>query len=355
MYRDHCSYSDGFDSCHVHGVKVSSMNPLPLVLGSRGRFKSHFRGRTEPPDRDRRQLSDSPTVKKSPLVSAMSDLIHRLCGRAIVVLLFAATLILTSSETKAQVSRDIEVTTDAGEKFHLVYLQGTDYDIYTEADSKKIGSVDLRTQNPVVVGPDYAANGAAMSRVVAASRVPGHAQSYSGPPIAAAAESRNGAHAAAPGELPPCPLGSVANYWNGTSWAPMRTPEMLNGKSGFSVGDALKNPFNAGVAGTTGIARFKGAGAPVTVDSSPKFCFFVSQNLSSDFLVGFVDVKDDHREIEFHRGNRGPEKWIPVKRQKAATTKFVGNAAIVTLNETLPAGQYIVGRDSQVMYDFGVN
>jgi hypothetical protein len=76
----------------------------------------------------------------------------------------------------AQVSRDIEVTTDAGEKFHLVHLQGTNFDIYTEADNKKIGSVDLRTQNPVVIGPDYAANGAAMSRVVAAAKVPGHTQ-----------------------------------------------------------------------------------------------------------------------------------------------------------------------------------
>lgn len=157
----------------------------------------------------------------------------------------------------------------------------------------------------------------------------------------------------AAGELPPCPLGSIANYWNGTTWAPMRTPEMLNGKAGFSARDALKNPFNPN-AGDTGIARLKGTDAPITVESSPKFCFFLSQNLSVDYLVGFVDVKGDHREIEFHRSNRGPEKWIPPNRQKAATTKFVGNSAIVTLNEPLPAGQYILGSNVYNLFDFGV-
>ncbi len=354
MSRNNYFCSDELNSSHAHGVKVSSMNPLPHFFRFRSLFKSHFVGRTETPNLDRRQLPDSTTIKKPHSVFWRLDLIHRIRGRAIPVLLFAATLICTSLKTNAQVSRDIEVTTDAGEKFHLVHLQGTNYDIYAEADNKKIGSVDLRTQNPTVIGPDYAANGAAMSRIVAAAKVPGHTQSYSGPPIATPALAPNGEQAEVSGELPPCPLGSVANYWNGTSWAPMRTPEMLNGKFGFSVTDALKNPFSSR-AGTTGIARFKGPGSPITVDASPKFCFFVPQNASQDFLVGFVDVKDDHREIEFHQGNRGPEKWIPLRRQKAATTKFVGNAAIVTLNEPLPAGQYIVGANLQNMYDFGVN
>jgi hypothetical protein len=88
------------------------------------------------------------------------------------------------AKLRAQGHPDFEVTTDAGEKFHLVHIQGSNYDIYTEADDKKIGSIDMRTNNPVVIGPDYAANGAAMQRGVAASKEPGHMVVYQGPPSA---------------------------------------------------------------------------------------------------------------------------------------------------------------------------
>lgn len=262
----------------------------------------------------------------------------------------------------AQSFTDFEIKTDAGEKFHLVHTQGSNYDIYTEADNKKIGSVDMRTHNPVVIGPDYAANGAAMQRGMAAANEPGHMSAYTGPAAAPQPSAQlQGSQAASGAEnqggtqsLPPCPLGSIANYWNGSSWAPLRTPEMLNGKQGFSTIDALKNPFNER-AGATGIARFRGPGAPVTVGSSPQFCFFAGANFSPEYLIGSVDVKEDHREIEFHQSNRGPEKWIPPKGQKQLTSARFGTTSIlITTIGPLPPGQYIIGTSAVQMYDFGV-
>jgi hypothetical protein len=278
---------------------------------------------------------------------------------------FCVLLALASVSPKtlhAQSSGNLEIVSPQGDDVIAVHVNGGDgmmFDLYDKKNpTVRIATYDAKTNTTTALFDLDKAD--EVKRLIANN---GHntVTPYQGPsptptasatPIANATPTSKFVQPSTTGDLPPCPMGSLANYWNGTSWVPMRAPEMLNGKAGFSASDAIRNPFNPN-AGNTGIARFKGPESPITVDSSPTFCFFAG-NRSQDVLVGFVDVKADHREIEFHRQNRGPESWIPPNRQKAATTKFVGNVAIVTLNEPLPAGQYIVGTNTFAMYDFGV-
>lgn len=77
----------------------------------------------------------------------------------------------------------------------------------------------------------------------------------------------------------------------------------------------------------------------MTVSPSPQFCFGVPTNASPEYLLGFVDVKGDIRQIEFSVYDQGPEKWIPPKRQKPITATRAGDSWIlVTVPDPFAGG-----------------
>jgi hypothetical protein len=73
---------------------------------------------------------------------------------------------------------DFEIVTDAGEKFHLVHIKGTNFDVVLESSGQKIGTANTATGETAASGPDYATNGAAMNRAKAAFLVPGHVHMF---------------------------------------------------------------------------------------------------------------------------------------------------------------------------------
>jgi hypothetical protein len=152
-----------------------------------------------------------------------------------------------------------------------------------------------------------------------------------------------------------CPLGSIANYWDGTSWKPLRTPELLTGERGFSMHEAMKNPFS-NTRGNTNILKYKGVESPTVVAPDARFCFTVATNATAQYLLGTLDVKDGYREIEYTQSNRGSEGWLPVNRQKPINSQRASDTMIViTPTQPLPSGQYIIGTSSFLVYDFTVH
>jgi hypothetical protein len=151
-----------------------------------------------------------------------------------------------------------------------------------------------------------------------------------------------------------CPPTSVANYWDGASWKPLRTPEALTTERGFSVHEAMKNPFN-NMRGNTYIMKYKGTDSATVVASDTRFCFTVGTNSTAQYLLGTLDVKDGHREIEYTQSNRGSEGWLPAKRQRPINSQRASDTMIlITPAEPLPPGQYIVGTSFLQVYDFTV-
>ena len=151
-----------------------------------------------------------------------------------------------------------------------------------------------------------------------------------------------------------CPPGSIANYWDGTSWKPLRTPELLDGERGFSIHEAMKNPFN-NMRGNTSILKYKGVESATVVAPDARFCFTVATNMTAQYLLGILDVKEGYREIEYTQSDRGSQGWLPVKRQKPVTSQRASDTMIViTPTEPLPAGQYIIGTSGFLVYDFTV-
>jgi len=156
-------------------------------------------------------------------------------------------------------------------------------------------------------------------------------------------------------QFPTCPMGSMANYWTGTAWAPLHAPQIIGGRQGFSMGAAMKGgPLMAGTMGQTTIEQFKGAESLTTAGSKTAFCFFNGANMNPTYLLGTVGMKGDNREFEIKRAT-GPEKWIEPKRQQPVEQSLFGNNWIlVTPTAPLPPGQYIVGMSPSTIYDFGV-
>lgn len=151
-----------------------------------------------------------------------------------------------------------------------------------------------------------------------------------------------------------CPLGSIANYWDGSSWKPLRTPELLEGERGFSIHEAMKNPFN-NMRGNTNILKYKGVESATVVAPDARFCFTVATNATAQYLLGILDVKEGYREIEYTQSDRGSQGWLPIKRQKPVTSQRASDTMIViTPTEPLPAGQYIIGTSGFLVYDFTV-
>ncbi|HZD48172.1 MAG TPA: hypothetical protein VE178_05440 [Silvibacterium sp.] len=151
-----------------------------------------------------------------------------------------------------------------------------------------------------------------------------------------------------------CPLGSLANYWDGSSWKPLRTPEMLTGERGFSMHEAMKNPFND-MRGNTIIMKYTGIESATVVAPSVRFCFTVGTNATAQYLMGTLDVKSGHREIEYTRSDSGSQGWLPLKRQRPVNAQRASDRMIVvTPVEPLPPGQYIIGTSFNMVYDFTV-
>lgn len=151
-----------------------------------------------------------------------------------------------------------------------------------------------------------------------------------------------------------CPLGSIANYWDGATWKPLRTPELLNGERGFSIHEAMKNPLN-NMRGNTIVFKYKGVESATVVPANTRFCFTVATNMTAQYLLGSLDVKQDHREIEYTQSNRGSEGWLPAKRQRPISSQRASDTLIlITPNDPLPPGQYIIGSSQSMVYDMTV-
>jgi len=161
---------------------------------------------------------------------------------------------------------------------------------------------------------------------------------------------------------PPCSpaVGAVA-YWDGNAWKPMVMAAHLGRDTGVSIKDGLKNPFNRR-AGFTSIVTFKNPAATLTLGGTPSFCVFVSPNTDPTVvMIGEIDVKKDHRELETCAGpcasrGRSADDWMPAKRSQPVDIKRLSdNTVEITLKMPLKPGQYIIGGPPLIGYfDFGV-
>lgn len=161
---------------------------------------------------------------------------------------------------------------------------------------------------------------------------------------------------------PPCSsmIGAVS-YWDGGAWKPMVAAAHLGGDHGVSFKDALKNPFSSR-AGITNIVTFKNPAAALTLPEKPGFCAFVAPNMDPTvIMIGAIDVKKDHRELETCGGpcasrGRNTDDWMPQKRvQPVDIRRLSDNFVEITPKTPLKPGQYIIGGPPMLgYYDFGV-
>jgi len=160
-----------------------------------------------------------------------------------------------------------------------------------------------------------------------------------------------------PASGPPCPATAMFNYFDGSAWKPMMQAVALPRERGMSLKGGFKdiahNPLNPS-AGQTNIYRYKEASAPLTLGQKPRFCVTVPPNYNpSQILIGEVEVKKDHREIE---QLRSANAWLPQKDVRAVDAKRIAPTVVeVTPQQPLAPGQYIIGGYPTVgIYDFGV-
>jgi hypothetical protein len=155
-----------------------------------------------------------------------------------------------------------------------------------------------------------------------------------------------------------CPAAYGASYFDGTAWKTMMLAVQMPREKSISLTqgfkDLGKNPLNPR-AGETVIYRYKEPAAPLTVGPSPSFCIGIPASFNpSQIMIGTVDVKKDHREVEEAVSSR--DSWLPPKRVQSVDIKRVSETVVVvTPKAPLPAGQYILGGPPMVgIYDFGV-
>lgn len=183
-----------------------------------------------------------------------------------------------------------------------------------------------------------------------------YARSHSGgkdsAPVAA------GSSTAGSPDTVPCPATYGVTYFDGSAWKTMMLAVQLPREKSTSLStgfkDLGKNPLNPR-AGETVIYRYKDPAAPVTLGTSPAFCITIAANFNpSQILIGSVDVKKDHREIEQAVSSR--DSWLPPKRVQPVDVKRVSDTVVViTPKSPLPPGQYVLGGPPMVgIYDFGV-
>ncbi|HYK36009.1 hypothetical protein [Alloacidobacterium sp.] len=167
-----------------------------------------------------------------------------------------------------------------------------------------------------------------------------------------AASSSNG------GPAVPCPSTYGVSYFDGTAWKTMMLAVQMPKEKSVSLSqgfkDMGKNPLNPR-AGETMIYRYKDPAAPLTTGPNPSFCVSISANFNpSQIMIGTVDIKKDHREIEQAVSSR--DSWLPPKRVQQVDIKRVSETVVVVTPKTpLPPGQYVLGGPPMVgIYDFGV-
>jgi hypothetical protein len=130
-------------------------------------------------------------------------------------------------------------------------------------------------------------------------------------------------------------------------------------EQGESLKEGMKNPLNP-MRGRTLITRYKDPAAPLTLGASPRFCVGIAASYNpNNILIGRIDVKKDHRELETspYKGfQEAADSWMPEKRVQAIDIKRISDTVVeVTPQKPLPPGQYILGGPPLIgMYDFGV-
>jgi hypothetical protein len=160
------------------------------------------------------------------------------------------------------------------------------------------------------------------------------------------------------GSSAPCSTAFGASYFDGTAWKTMMLAVQMPKEKSMSISsgfkDLAKNPLNPR-AGETLIYHYKDPAAPLTVGSSPSFCIGIPASFNpSQIMIGAVDIKKDHREIEESVSSR--DSWLPPKRVQPVDVKRVSDTVVVITPKTpLPPGQYVLGGPPMVgIYDFGV-
>jgi hypothetical protein len=151
------------------------------------------------------------------------------------------------------------------------------------------------------------------------------------------------------------------SYWDGSAWKPMVQAAHLGRENGVSIRDGLKNPFNPR-AGITTIVMFKNPEANLILEASPRFCVPIPVNQDPTVvMIGFIDVKKDHRELETCAGmcaskGRSADSWMPEKRLQPIDINRISDTLVeITLKNPLKPGQYLLGGPPLVgYYDFGV-
>ena len=128
-------------------------------------------------------------------------------------------------------------------------------------------------------------------------------------------------------------------------------------KRDVSIKRSLSNPLNP-MAGMSNVFVFDGPAAAITLGENPRFCFPVSVNAKSEYFIGILRVKKNDREIEkfiTDRRTGGGNILFPAENTLGTNVKLLSERFVeVTPKEPLKQGQYVIGANSMMMFDFGV-
>ena len=152
----------------------------------------------------------------------------------------------------------------------------------------------------------------------------------------------------------------MANYWDGSAWKPLTLAEEAGKKRDISIGRSISHPFDP-MAGYSNVFMFKGPSAAVTLGQNPRFCFPTSAgniNTKVEYFIGVLRVKKNDREIEkFIRDSRtgGGNLMFPQDKTLTTDVKRLSDRFVeVTPKRPLSEGQYVIGTNAMLMFDFGV-
>jgi hypothetical protein len=154
-----------------------------------------------------------------------------------------------------------------------------------------------------------------------------------------------------------CPLGSMADYWDGSSWKPMTMAAETGKKGDYSLTHGLKDPLNP-MAGYGHVFMFEGTSAPTMLGPNPRFCFPVTVNSRGEYFIGILTVKRSDREVERFVSDRnkqpGGNLLFAANKSLATNVKPLSDHFVeVTPKEPLKEGQYVIA-NGMLMFDFGV-
>jgi hypothetical protein len=208
---------------------------------------------------------------------------------------------------------------------------------------------------------NFTRSGVAASSAAAAPAAP--AVVAPAAPASVATTATAAAPATSTGSMrPPCSTPGP-NYWDGASWKPMVMAAHQGRDQGVSIKQGLKNPFNPR-GGLTTIYELKNTAAALTLDAQPSFCVMFPATVDPTvIMIGSLDVKKDHRELETCTGpcassaKRTSDDWMPQKHQQPVDVLRLSSTAVqITPKSPLNPGQYLIGGPGAVAgyYDFGV-